>query len=395
MRHLQRVSQRHCDTGMTAKNLAIVWAPNLLRCQELEAGGVEALSGVAVQAVVTEYLIKYCHLIFSVDPTDDVTFAQTSDGQNFPISSPMKLLSLEEAQRQAYTLNRRNQTMPYTTSLPPHRKKVRPWKRKPDKEGKEKEVTSKVSIGCSCIKDTSKLSTTPGSAQWEIDQSGVKNFTPDRLPLALDADMDADMEHKTIPRERAIIPESPVVLRCSRFGEHKLDLSYREARSSLRDKFRRFEVSPVTSKRGVFEEKEGKEHSRSLNTRWLALYGNESLEFIDASSEEELDVRLSPSKKRGKYNNKENLLECDSTMNIKETGNSKVVEERKEGQKEMRNSARQHSNNQENRKSIVNETGNKSDDMNKRVIDSKTVMGEVKTVKLDQKNLDKVNNVCR
>ena len=28
---------------MTAKNLAIVWAPNLLRSHALEAGGVEAL----------------------------------------------------------------------------------------------------------------------------------------------------------------------------------------------------------------------------------------------------------------------------------------------------------------------------------------------------------------
>jgi hypothetical protein len=28
---------------MTAKNVAIVWAPNLLRCKELEFGGVAAL----------------------------------------------------------------------------------------------------------------------------------------------------------------------------------------------------------------------------------------------------------------------------------------------------------------------------------------------------------------
>jgi hypothetical protein len=28
---------------MTPKNIAIVWAPNLLRCKELEEGGVAAL----------------------------------------------------------------------------------------------------------------------------------------------------------------------------------------------------------------------------------------------------------------------------------------------------------------------------------------------------------------
>lgn len=79
---------------MTDRNLAIVWAPNLLRSPALEAGGVAALRGVGVQAVVTgmrsdryseriscannqlnsiiftisfiqtEYLITNCHTIF-------------------------------------------------------------------------------------------------------------------------------------------------------------------------------------------------------------------------------------------------------------------------------------------------------------------------------------------
>ena len=64
-KHLYRVATRHNDTGMTVKNVAIVWAPNLLRCKSLESGGVAALQGVGVQAVVTEYLIKYCELIFN------------------------------------------------------------------------------------------------------------------------------------------------------------------------------------------------------------------------------------------------------------------------------------------------------------------------------------------
>jgi len=54
---------------MTDKNLAIVWAPNLLRSPALESGGVAALRGVGVQAVVTEYLIRNCHNIF--DALDD------------------------------------------------------------------------------------------------------------------------------------------------------------------------------------------------------------------------------------------------------------------------------------------------------------------------------------
>ena len=47
MRHLNRVSERGPDTGMTAKNLAIVWAPNLLRSLE------ESLTGLASPTALT------------------------------------------------------------------------------------------------------------------------------------------------------------------------------------------------------------------------------------------------------------------------------------------------------------------------------------------------------
>ena len=68
IRHLHRVSLHSDSTGMTAKNLAIVWAPNLLRyffitlmrddihptfsftrCRALEEGGPGLLAGVGVQ----------------------------------------------------------------------------------------------------------------------------------------------------------------------------------------------------------------------------------------------------------------------------------------------------------------------------------------------------------
>lgn len=53
MTHLNKIAQHSARTGMTDRNLAIVWAPNLLRSPSLEAGGVAALRGVGVQAVVT------------------------------------------------------------------------------------------------------------------------------------------------------------------------------------------------------------------------------------------------------------------------------------------------------------------------------------------------------
>ena len=66
IKHLHRVSLHSDSTGMTAKNLAIVWAPNLLRyiafliimslllpiffrCRALEDGGPGLLAGVGVQ----------------------------------------------------------------------------------------------------------------------------------------------------------------------------------------------------------------------------------------------------------------------------------------------------------------------------------------------------------
>ena len=114
-RHLHRVSLSHQSTGMTAKNVAIVWAPNLLRCKSLEVGGVAALQGVGVQAVVTEYLIKYCELIFSeklaqftpVLAAAEATSTPKLQGKNRPkslaISTPTKLVSLEEARSRALT----------------------------------------------------------------------------------------------------------------------------------------------------------------------------------------------------------------------------------------------------------------------------------------------------
>lgn len=49
MRHLAKVAKHGASTGMTTRNVAIVWAPNLLRCEALEVGGVAALQGVGVQ----------------------------------------------------------------------------------------------------------------------------------------------------------------------------------------------------------------------------------------------------------------------------------------------------------------------------------------------------------
>ncbi|XP_029768987.1 rho GTPase-activating protein 33 [Terrapene carolina triunguis] len=68
LRHLARVATHSPDTSMHVKNLAIVWAPNLLRSLELEAvglSGAEAFHEVRVQSVVVEFLLNHVQVLFS------------------------------------------------------------------------------------------------------------------------------------------------------------------------------------------------------------------------------------------------------------------------------------------------------------------------------------------
>jgi Rho GTPase-activating protein 32 len=118
--HLYRIAKHSANTGMTERNIAIVWAPNLLRSPALESGGVAALRGVGVQAVVTEYLIVNSELIFD-DGNDDFDYYNSSQPNSLSDTSsiqveprdaslslierpkslgigPPKLISLEEAQ---------------------------------------------------------------------------------------------------------------------------------------------------------------------------------------------------------------------------------------------------------------------------------------------------------
>lgn len=118
--HLNRIAKHSANTGMTERNIAIVWAPNLLRSPALESGGVAALRGVGVQAVVTEYLIVNSQQIFD-DANDDFDYYNLSQPPSLSDTSSIqveqrdaslsmierpkslgigapKLISLEEAQ---------------------------------------------------------------------------------------------------------------------------------------------------------------------------------------------------------------------------------------------------------------------------------------------------------
>ena len=279
LKHLHRLSLRHSETGMTAKNLAIVWAPNLLRCPALEVGGVEALQGVAVQAVVTEYLIKYCHLVFT-SPSQANTprsALKSHSPHTFPISSPIKLLSLEEAQRQYHNMTaRRTHILPLQTLTLNRKKKEKPWRvlfpRKQEEILEENPSSSSITEAA-------------------------------RRP---EADLDCPLETKSLLRRGESQPDSPVILRCLRRLDSESNTFSREKRSSLRDKFRKFALSPISSSHNIIEKLSSVETDLGIpsslagqHVNQKILHLNESLEFIDASSDED-DCELSPSNKRSR-----------------------------------------------------------------------------------------------
>lgn len=98
MRHLSAVAARGAQTGMTPKNVAICWAPNLLRCKDLDfQDGVAALQLISVQAVITEYLIRFVDVLFERDESEMLD--QRIRPASVSSCSPSRLISSDEAKK--------------------------------------------------------------------------------------------------------------------------------------------------------------------------------------------------------------------------------------------------------------------------------------------------------
>uniref|UniRef100_A0A4X2M8Z6 Rho GTPase activating protein 33 n=1 Tax=Vombatus ursinus TaxID=29139 RepID=A0A4X2M8Z6_VOMUR len=126
LRHLSRMAQHSANTSMHARNLAIVWAPNLLRSMELESvglGGAAAFREVRVQSVVVEFLLSHVDVLFSdtfasagLDPAGRCLLSRP---KSLVGSGPStRLLSLEEAQ--ARSQGRLGEKGPDPESVPSH-----------------------------------------------------------------------------------------------------------------------------------------------------------------------------------------------------------------------------------------------------------------------------------
>ncbi|XP_071347066.1 rho GTPase-activating protein 30 [Trachinotus anak] len=67
MHHLVRMASHSSETNMHARNLAIVWAPNLLRSKDIEAtgfNGTAAFMEVRVQSIVVEFILTHVPHLF-------------------------------------------------------------------------------------------------------------------------------------------------------------------------------------------------------------------------------------------------------------------------------------------------------------------------------------------
>ncbi|XP_067827210.1 rho GTPase-activating protein 32-like isoform X2 [Heptranchias perlo] len=106
MRHLARLATFSYITNMHTKNLAIVWAPNLLRSRQIESAcfsGTAAFMEVRIQSVVVEFILNHVDVLFSSKLSSVIRegagHASLSRPKSLLVSSPStKLLTLEEAQ---------------------------------------------------------------------------------------------------------------------------------------------------------------------------------------------------------------------------------------------------------------------------------------------------------
>ncbi|CAM9656476.1 unnamed protein product [Bubo scandiacus] len=106
IKHLTHLASFSNMTNMHTRNLALVWAPNLLRSKEIEAVGCNgdaAFLEVRVQQLVIEFILNHVDQIFNnnrkASSAENIESTSVVKSLTLPSASlPMKLVSLEEAQ---------------------------------------------------------------------------------------------------------------------------------------------------------------------------------------------------------------------------------------------------------------------------------------------------------
>ncbi|KAG2456592.1 rho GTPase-activating protein 31 [Polypterus senegalus] len=128
IRHLRHLASLSSQTNMHARNLALVWAPNLLRSKEIEistCNGDAAFLEVRIQQTVVEFILNHMEHIFNNNtdhpPAEKEDNNSTRKCLTLPASvpsQPMKLVSLEEAQARSLSPNHPARREKRENSLP-------------------------------------------------------------------------------------------------------------------------------------------------------------------------------------------------------------------------------------------------------------------------------------
>ncbi|KAM9294614.1 rho GTPase-activating protein 30 [Gastrophryne carolinensis] len=90
MKHLLHMASFSAQTNMHTRNLAIVWAPNLLRSKDIESSGFNGTSAfmeVRVQSIVVEFILTHVDALFG-DGSSDGNVSNASTMMNWPTCVP-------------------------------------------------------------------------------------------------------------------------------------------------------------------------------------------------------------------------------------------------------------------------------------------------------------------
>ncbi|XP_016423644.1 rho GTPase-activating protein 31 isoform X2 [Sinocyclocheilus rhinocerous] len=175
-KHLAHLATLSHQTNMHARNLALVWAPNLLRSKEVEVpscNGDIAFLEVRVQQSVVEFILNHTEQIFNLDlqPCKSREGPSMACGEKYATlpastqSGPMKLMSLEEAQARSLSPNhpamrerQRENSLPDTSTAAMYHTVIDLSDSRRKFSGKSKKWKSIFSLGRSVIDSKGKLS---------------------------------------------------------------------------------------------------------------------------------------------------------------------------------------------------------------------------------------------
>ncbi|XP_049321167.1 rho GTPase-activating protein 31 [Astyanax mexicanus] len=175
-KHLSHLATLSHQTNMHTRNLALVWAPNLLRSKEIEVSscnGDEAFLEVRVQQSVVEFILNHTEQIFNhgdatPKPKAGPAVSCMEKYATLPASSqggPMKLMSLEEAQARSLSPNhparrerQRENSLPDTSTAAMYHTVIELAENKRKFSGKSKKWKAIFSLGRSVTDAKGKLS---------------------------------------------------------------------------------------------------------------------------------------------------------------------------------------------------------------------------------------------